>query len=106
MDEYATFFINETISFENNTNDPRNILMFEKKKWYYNTLYKYDANGSLRFWRVGCDLQKMELFTESGVCDGAIVYSPCDVTLNNSGRNFHQQAVLEAKQRYFRKISR
>jgi DNA ligase-1 len=107
--EYATYFINEDIPDVIDTDyigisDPRTKLLLEKKKWYFNTLYKWDANGSLRFWRVGCDLNKEELFTESGVVDGAVVYSPGEVNLNKSGRSFHVQAVQQAKQRYLEKF--
>lgn len=99
----AVFFINESIPTEI-TDDPRSQIMLEQKKWYYNTLYKYDANGSLRFWRVGCDLEKQEIFTESGVVKGAVVYSPGEVNMNNSGRSFLEQAIQQAKQRYLEKF--
>jgi len=106
-EEYATFFINEEVpnitSISNITNDKRIKLLIENKKWIFNTLYKWDANGSLRFWRVGCDLNKQEIFTESGVVNGAIVYSPVEVNLNQSGRSFHDQSVQQSKQRYLEK---
>lgn len=70
-------------------------------EWYYEPMYKTNANSALMMWRVGfCN---PDIVVEHGHVDGAIQKELVEVTLNTSGRNIYEQSYIEINNRYLKK---
>ncbi len=99
MDSFPIFKLNETIP-ETASSSPRFSEIVKEKKWRYETLYKNSTTGALMEWWVGFDTSTNEMLMSHGHVGGIININKTDVVVNQSGRSIHQQAVLEARNRY------
>jgi len=71
------------------------------KEWYYQPMFKLNANGAKMIWRVGFDGSNIIVY--HGHKDGNIQTETIEVETNNSGRTLHEQSVLEINNRYLKK---
>lgn len=86
-DEFPTFRIDQTIPED-------------QVRWQLTPLYKVGAVGALLLWWIAFDAETNELIMSHGQENGVIQENRTLVHLNNSGRSLHEQALLEARQRY------
>lgn len=81
-------------------------------KWVFQPLYKVGKRGETRTWQIGYDSTTNQIITKSGVLiknDGSYGNPKTGrktVTLNRSGRNLNQQALLQARSRYKRQYKK
>ena len=85
--------------------DARIKAMLQHGKWRFTPLYRANTKGSPMVWWVGFDFRTNELLMGHGYTGTT---TPIQVTRtrveeNQSGRSIHQQALLEARQRYLKK---
>jgi len=75
-------------------------------KWALEPLYKYNQRGSLMYWQIGFDPYTNQLITRHGQVQkadgtrGEIKENKKTVKLNRTGRNYQQQAYLEANRKF------
>lgn len=79
----------------------RNATFVPTDEWYYEPMFKPNANGALMKWRVG--FCSPNIVIEHGHVDGAIQRELVEVTLNSSGRNIYEQSQIEINNRYLKK---
>lgn len=74
--------------------------------WHFGTLYKESQNLGTLTWQIGYISTKGEpyLLIMHGYAFGKINYDHIIVSLNDSGRNHQEQALLQARKRYTDKV--
>lgn len=77
----------------------------EPTSWYWALpcLYKKAKNGKYLLWQIGFRPQSNDLVMIRGYLGGKIQITDYGIDLNLSGRNFNEQALIEAKNRYLKK---
>src|SRR5581483_10591226 len=73
----------------------------KSESWALNPLYAVDATGHMRFWEIGFNAPTSQLYYRHGVVGTSKPgVGIIDVTINKSGRNLKEQALLEARSKY------
>ncbi|GIW70168.1 MAG: hypothetical protein KatS3mg101_0915 [Patescibacteria group bacterium] len=84
--------------------DEREQKLLTVKKWMFKPLYKQQFGRSApSVWYVIYDEENHVLEKVSGMIGGALRSVKQEVKLNESGRGYHEQAVLEARSLYVKK---
>lgn len=84
--------------------DPRVERIRSIGRWRLTPLYTNSIKGQPMFWWIGFDIKGEEIITGHGYVGGVEQTKSRRVTVNQSGRTLHEQAVLEIRQRYLKKF--
>lgn len=101
---------NNPNNLENKKENKREIIRVDEKPkskyWFYNTLYKTNARGTLDQWTIGCDEENMQIIMEWGKVGGIIQTSKTEIVINSLNRSVRDQGLIETRSRYTNKIDK
>lgn len=102
--EIATYsqmeFIPDPRTISLQTQDLREKAILFHRMWRLSPLYRQNELGSQLMWWIGFNIDTNELVMSFGHVGGKIRFETTRVETNQSGRNIHEQSMLEARQRY------
>ena len=86
----------ESKQFKRDQTVPENL-----DEWNYQPMFKTNQNGAKMIWKIG--IKENCIVVEHGHVNGAIQREEIDVELNNSGRKFYEQSLIQVNNRYLKK---